>query len=70
MSEYIVVRKIDCFIVSTIILIFIGFLVYGFSMLKQNQTPTPSPSTSGEMSEECKKIWLEQGEAVAEQNGC
>lgn len=44
MSKYVVFRKIDVIIISFIILIFVGFLIYGFLSLK-NGTPNFKPGT-------------------------
>jgi hypothetical protein len=41
----------------------IGALAYGFSTVKTN-------TVDGPMTDECKKLWLEQGEEVAVKNGC
>lgn len=68
MSQDEVSRK-SIFFFLLIVFVMLSSLWYGFSIVKQE--PIPSPSTNdGQMSEECKKIWLEQGELAAEKAGC
>jgi hypothetical protein len=59
-------NKKDITAVITIILLMVGGLVYGLSALKTDTVDAPN----GNMTEECEKLWLEQGEEVAVKNGC
>jgi hypothetical protein len=59
-------NKKDITAVIAIILLMVSGLVYGLSALKTNTVDGPKES----MTEECKKLWLEQGEEVAVNNGC
>jgi len=59
-------NKKDITAVIAIILLMVGGLAYGLSALKTNTVDGPKES----MTEECKKLWLEQGEEVAVNNGC
>jgi hypothetical protein len=63
MSKKVKQSRKDIFAFIAIVLVMIGALAYGFSTVKTN-------TVDGPMTDECKKLWLEQGEEVAVKNGC
>jgi hypothetical protein len=66
MSKEIQESKASIFVFISIIAVMIGALAYGLSAVKTDYVDGPKES----MTEECKKLWLEQGEEVAVKNGC
>jgi len=66
MSKEIQQSKASIFVFTSIIAVMIGVLAYGFSVVEIDYIDGPKES----MTEECKKLWLEQGEEVAVKNGC
>jgi len=70
MSKEIHQSKASIFVFISIIAVMIGVLAYGFSIVEIDYIDGPKVDNSGMMTEECKKLWLEQGEEVAVKNGC
>ena len=66
MSKEIHQSKASIFTFISIVLVMLGVLAYGFSVVETDYIDGPKES----MTEECKKLWLEQGEEVAVNNGC
>jgi hypothetical protein len=66
MNKKVQQSKKDIFAFIAIVLLMIGGLAYGFSVVKFDTVDGPKET----MTEECKKLWLEQGEEVAVKNGC
>jgi hypothetical protein len=70
MSKELPQSKASIFVFISIIAVMIGVLAYGFSVVELGTVDGPKVDNSGMMTEECKKLWLEQGEEVAVKNGC
>ena len=66
MSKELQQSKASIFVFVSIIAVMIGVLVYGLSVVETGYIDGPKET----MTEECKKLWLEQGEEVAVKNGC
>jgi hypothetical protein len=66
MSKELPQSKASIFVFISIIAVMIGVLAYGFSVVELGTVDGPKET----MTEECKKLWLEQGEEVAVKNGC
>ena len=66
MSKELQQSKASIFVFISIIAVMIGALVYGLSVVETGYIDGPKET----MTEECKKLWLEQGEEVAVKNGC
>ena len=66
MSKEIHQSKASIFVFISIIAVMIGALAYGLSVVEIDYIDGPKET----MTEECKKLWLEQGEEVAVKNGC
>jgi hypothetical protein len=70
MSKELQQSKASIFVFISIIAVMIGVLVYVLSVVNFGTVDGPKVDNSGMMTEECKKLWLEQGEEVAVKNGC
>ena len=66
MSKKVKQSKASVFTFISIVLVMLGVLAYGFSVVETDYIDGPKER----MTEECEKIWLEQGEEVAVKNGC
>jgi len=66
MSKELQQSKASIFVFISIIAVMVGVLVYGLSVVETGYIDGPKET----MTEECKKLWLEQGEEVAVKNGC
>jgi hypothetical protein len=66
MSKEIQESKASIFVFASIVLVMLGVLAYGLSAMTTDYVDGPKET----MTEECKKLWLEQGEEVAVKNGC
>jgi uncharacterized protein YpmB len=66
MSKKLHQSKASIFTFISIVLVMLGVLAYGFSVVETDYINGPKER----MAEECKKLWLEQGEEVAVKNGC
>ena len=70
MSKELHQSKASIFVFISIVAVMVGVLVYVLSVVNLGTVDGPKVDNSGMMTEECKKLWLEQGEEVAVQNGC
>ena len=70
MNKRVQQSKKDIFAFIIIVLLMVGGLVYGFSIVEVGTVDGPKVDNSGMMTDECKKIWLEKGEEEAVKNGC
>ena len=70
MSKELHQSKASIFVFISIVAVMVGVLVYVLSVVNLGTVDGPKVDNSGMMTEECKKLWLEQGEEVAVKNGC